>query len=301
MAEVATNVLHNVGNVLNSVNISAEVVAESARESKLPFLDKAVALLNEHANDLGAYLTNDPKGRQLPGYLAQLARHLATERQATIKELDLLRQNVEHIKEIVAMQQSYARTTGGVSEKVNASELMEDALRMSLGALAEPEFTLVREFGEAPPIEVERHKALQILVNVIRNAKNACDDSGRPDKQLTLSIARAETGVQIAVRDNGVGIPPENLTRIFHHGFTTRKGGHGFGLHSGALAAVELGGSLKVQSEGQGRGAVFTLTLPFHPPQAVQAGPNGTASSGPVPKVSEDEDVDRIVDLSRAA
>jgi signal transduction histidine kinase len=62
-----------------------------------------------------------------------------------------------------------------------------------------------------------------------------------------------------------VGIPAENLTRIFNHGFTTRKDRHGFGLHSGALAAAQLGGSLTVRSDGLGRGAAFILELPLMP------------------------------------
>jgi signal transduction histidine kinase len=70
----------------------------------------------------------------------------------------------------------------------------------------------------------------------------------------------------IRVEDNGIGIPPENLTRIFSHGFTTRPDGHGFGLHIGAINAREMGGSLSVASEGTGRGATFTLILPMSPP-----------------------------------
>ena len=117
-----------------------------------------------------------------------------------------------------------------------------------------------------PPLNVEKHKILQILVNLLRNAKYACDDSGRADRRLTVRVANGAARVKISVMDNGVGIPPENLTRIFNHGFTTRKGGHGFGLHSGALAAKEMGGSLTVHSDGHGQGAVFTLELPCNPP-----------------------------------
>ena len=94
------------------------------------------------------------------------------------------------------------------------------------------------------PLNVEKHKILQILVNLLRNAKYACQDSERADKRLTVRVANGEGRIKISVIDNGVGIPPENLTRIFNHGFTTRKDGHGFGLHSGALAAKEMGGSL---------------------------------------------------------
>jgi len=111
-------------------------------------------------------------------------------------------------------------------------------------------------------MNVEKHKILQILVNLVRNAQYACDESGRADKRLTMRVANGGGRMKITVMDNGVGIPPENLTRIFNHGFTTRKGGHGFGLHGGALAAKEMGGSLTVHSDGIGHGAVFTLDLP---------------------------------------
>src|SRR5206468_3937091 len=124
----------------------------------------------------------------------------------------------------------------------------------------------VREFKDVPDVTVDKQKVLQILVNLIRNAKHACDETGRPDKRLTLGIANGNGRIKISVRDNGVGIPPENLTRIFNHGFTTRKDGHGFGLHSSALAAKEMGGSLSVHSEGQGRGATFILELPVSTP-----------------------------------
>jgi PAS domain S-box-containing protein len=268
MAEVATSVLHNVGNVLNSVNVSATLLLDNAKKSNVTYLGKALALLNEHTADLGAYLANDPKGRQLPGYLTGVTAELAKEQQRNITELESLRQNIEHIKEIVAMQQNYAKVSG-VVEMVKVTDLVEDALRMNAGALARHEVALVRDYTEVPALNVEKHKVLQVLVNVIRNAKYACDESGRKDKQIKLKISKRDQWVCIAVIDNGVGIPPENRTRIFNHGFTTRKDGHGFGLHSGALAAAELGGKLTVHSDGLGKGATFTLELPLQPSQSV--------------------------------
>jgi PAS domain S-box-containing protein len=265
MAEVATSVLHNVGNVLNSVNVSASILLDNARESKVSSLGKAVALLNEHAGNLGAYLADDSKGRQFPGYLALLCEQLTKEQQRNVAELESVRDNIEHVKEIVAMQQNYARVSG-VAETVRVTEIVEDALRMNSGALVRHEVALVREYTDDPVVSIEKHKVLQILVNLIRNAKYACDESERKDKQIKVKISTRDKCIRIAVMDNGVGIPPENITRIFNHGFTTRKTGHGFGLHSGALAARELNGSLNAFSEGVGRGSVFTLELPFQPP-----------------------------------
>jgi signal transduction histidine kinase len=265
MAEVATSVLHNVGNVLNSVNVSATLLLDNAKKSNVASLSKAIALLNEHSADLGDYLTNDAKGRQVPGYLTRVTEHLTSEQQKIVAELESLRQNIEHIKEIVAMQQSYARISG-VAETVQVTDLVEDALRLNEGSLARHDVKLVRDFQEVPPMSVEKHKMLQILVNLIQNAKEALAASSAPDKRLTLQVGRADGGqVRIAVIDNGMGIAQENLTRIFAHGFTTRKGRHGFGLHSGSLAAHEMGGSLKAHSDGPGKGATFTLEFPAPP------------------------------------
>jgi C4-dicarboxylate-specific signal transduction histidine kinase len=226
-----------------------------------------VALLSEHEQDLGNFLTNDPKGRQVPLYLAQLAGHLAEEQASALKELSELQKNIEHIKDIVAMQQSFAKASG-VMETINVTELVEDALRMNLSGLARHDIEVIKEFNDTPLITVEKHKVLQILVNLVSNAKHACDASAAQDKRLIIRTTNGEDRIRIAVCDNGVGIPPENLIRMFSHGFTTKKDGHGFGLHSGAIAAKEMQGSLTVHSEGLGLGAVFTLELPCRTPDS---------------------------------
>jgi PAS domain S-box-containing protein len=261
MAEVATSVLHNVGNVLNSVNVSATLVGETVRKSKVVNLGKVVALLDEQGPELGSFIDRDPRGRQLPAYLRQLHERLKHEQEGVVTELDSLGKNIEHIKDIVAMQQSYGKVSG-VAEVMNVTELVEDSVRMNAAALSRHQVEVTREFDEVPPISVEKHKILQILVNLIRNAKYACDESLQAEKRLTLRVENREGRVRISVSDNGVGIPPENLSRIFSHGFTTRKDGHGFGLHSGALAARQMGGSLSAHSAGPGQGATFTLDLP---------------------------------------
>jgi PAS domain S-box-containing protein len=265
MADVATSVLHNVGNVLNSVNVASTCLANSLRKSKVVNLSKVVALLRDHEADLGAFLNSDPKGKQIPGYLALLAEHLSGEQAAALKGLAQLQKNVELIKDIVSMQQNCA-SVAGVAERVNAMGLVEDALRMNASSLSRRDIQILKEFEEVPLFITQKHKVLQILVNLIRNATQACDESGHSDNRLTLCIARCRIGVRLLVSDNGVGILPENLTRIFAHGFTTKKHGHGFGLHGAAIVAKELGGSLTARSDGAGRGATFILELPLEPP-----------------------------------
>jgi PAS domain S-box-containing protein len=263
MAEVATSVLHNVGNVLNSVNVAASTIADKIKQSKTASVTRLAVLLRRHASDLGNFLTVDPNGKKIPTYIEDLAGFLAEEQAFLLEETDLVKKHIDHIKDIVSMQQNYAKVAG-VTEIVKVPDLVEDAVRMNVGALVRHEVKLIREFDpNVPPIIVDKHKVLQILVNLIRNAKYACEDAGRKEKQLVIRIRNTENVVRIMVVDNGVGIPTENLTRIFNHGFTTRKNGHGFGLHSGALAAKEMGGALFADSEGLGKGATFTLELPL--------------------------------------
>lgn len=266
MAEVATGVLHNVGNVLNSLNVSASVIGTGLRQSKADSLAKLVGMLKEHRDNLAAFLSSDPKGRRVPEFLASLAHHAVEERSRLLHEVASLQQNIDHVKEIVSMQQTYA-TMVGVVEPLDPVSLMEDALRMTSGSLARNEVRVEREFQFVPTVLGERAKILQILVNFIRNAKFACDEGGAAEKIVTLRVEPGEAGgVRLAVQDNGVGIPAENLTRIFQHGFTTRTHGHGFGLHSAANAAKEMKGRLLVHSDGPGKGAVFSLELTIAPP-----------------------------------
>jgi signal transduction histidine kinase len=263
MAEVATGVLHNVGNVLNSVNVSTTLIREKLRRSEVSTLGKVRDLLRQHQANVGAFLTADPKGKLVPNFIIQLTECLEKEQAALQDEHEQLARNVEHIKEIVAMQQNYARVSGFL-ERVSVAKLLDDALQMNTAGLARHGITIIRQYSEVPLLTLDKHKVLQILVNLVHNAKYAMDESRDRDKQLSVGISmNGDNLVKVTVVDNGVGIPPENLTRIFSHGFTTRKRGHGFGLHSGANAAKEMGGQLTASSEGPGKGATFTLELPL--------------------------------------
>jgi|GEM_PF-185362 len=263
MAEIATNVLHNVGNVLNSVNISADLVTRKIRSSKAQGLTKAVQLMNEHADDLGDFVSRDEKGKLLPAYLNQLAAAVATEQTEIIQELAQLSKSVDHIKEIVATQQSYAGAAK-LLEAVNITDLFEDALRMNSGALNRHKVTVLKDYHPVPTFLGDKHRLLLILINLISNAKYAVSDLTNRDRDITLGVRVADgKTLRISVKDEGEGIAQENLTRIFTHGFTTRKDGHGFGLHSCALAALEMDGRLYVHSDGPGKGALFTLDIPL--------------------------------------
>ena len=271
MAEIATGVLHNVGNVLNSVNVAAIVVNDRLKNLRISGLTKAVHLMSEHEKDLGAFLTNDPKGLQLPGFLKALSTHLNEEQVLLLAELEELTKNVGHIKEIVAMQQNYAKVSG-VTELISPDQLVTDCLSIRAASFTRHGIEVIRDVAECPRVAVDRHKALQILINLLGNAKHAVSVESVRERRITVRVRPQPEGrVSIAVEDSGVGIAPENLVKVFQYGFTTKKEGHGFGLHSSANAAQEMGGSLVGTSRGLGHGSTFTLELPAAENQALNA------------------------------
>ncbi|MGO9896410.1 MAG: ATP-binding protein [Bryobacteraceae bacterium] len=263
MAEIATGVLHNVGNVLNSVNVSTSLVAGKIRESRADNLVALTRMLERHSGDLPEFLATDPKGRRALPYLVKLGEHFQEERASLLKEVESLSSHVDHIKQIVATQQSYAKVSGLV-EDIDLSDVVDDALRILEPGLIRHEIEVERDFDTLPTVTADKHQILQILLNLLRNAKQAVKQGDGKERAIRVSIRRlGRNRVSLAVRDTGVGLPPENLTRIFGHGFTTKADGHGFGLHSCAIAAGKMGGSLRAESEGSGHGATFVLELPL--------------------------------------
>jgi C4-dicarboxylate-specific signal transduction histidine kinase len=264
-AEVATSVLHNVGNVLNSVHTSAMLARERLVGLQVEDVGHLAALLEERRNDLATFLTQDERGRNVMPFLSGLGQHLREECHEAVSLLDEVGRYTEHIGTIVKLQQDYTRTPR-LNEPADLAELLEDALRINSAGLTRHEVKVVRKLSPMPPVITDKHMVLMILVNLISNAKYALDGAPAERRCLTLRLeSPAADRVRIEVSDNGMGIAPELLTRIFQHGFTTREEGHGFGLHSSALAAQELGGTLTAHSEGPGLGATFTLELPCTP------------------------------------
>lgn len=265
MAEVATGVLHNVGNVLNSVNVSCNLILEQLRESRVAGLRRVAEMMARPEGGLCRFLTEDPRGGTIPAYLSGLAEALEDERAVLISETRSLYDRIDHIKEIVAIQQTHGRIMG-VIETLPPERLMEDAAKLYAEALDRHHIVVARHYAPVPPLAVDKHKVLQILLNLINNAKYACSEGRTQDRIITLSVSSPDADrIRMEVTDNGMGIAPENLTRIFQHGFTTRRKGHGFGLHSCALTARELGGHLSAHSAGPGHGATFILDLPRNP------------------------------------
>jgi signal transduction histidine kinase len=265
MADVASSVLHNVGNVLNSINVSTETLLNTLKKPMVGDVCRIASMFHEHQDNLHQFLTVDPKGRQIPSYLGLVAESLSGSHQTIQSELDSLLKKVDHIKQVIMAQQDIARA-GNVREAALVEDLMEQALAMAIPEPKKYRIEVVREYSPVPIIMTDRHQVLQILVNVITNARNAMVEYPGRAHLLVLRVGVTHHGrqsVRLEVADTGYGIAAENLPRLFTQGFTTRKTGHGLGLHSAAISAKNLGGSIQAHSAGEGRGATFTLDLPL--------------------------------------
>jgi len=263
MSEIATGVLHNVGNVLNSVNVSANLAKRKTEQLAVTDLAAVKDVLLEHKSDLGGFVTSDPRGRQFLPFLDELARAMVGQKRDILEELRSLTGGMEHIIELVRSQQRYAGLSG-VFEPTDLGAEIDAAVNICGQAFGGVDVVRVRrDYELLERVPVDRNRLMEILVNLLQNARQALQEPGVERRRLWLRVRAGAGGrVRIEVADSGVGIPRENLTRIFTHGFTTKRTGHGFGLHAAANAATELGGRLSVDSEGPGRGASFVLEIP---------------------------------------
>ncbi|MCA9138413.1 MAG: HAMP domain-containing protein [Planctomycetales bacterium] len=261
MADIANGVLHNIGNVLNSLNISANLIDERVRDFKCASLQRAIDLLKKNEDELADFLTNSDQGKILPRYLDKLSESMKDDQRSVLAEVESLAANVEHIKDIVRAQQSHAGAFG-VMEQLNPATLFEDAIYFVHDSFSKHKVEIIKAYEPVSPIEIEKSKAIQIIVNLIKNAKESVLENGSETKQVTLRLKQVDENVCFQVTDSGIGIASDQLTTIFSNGYTTKKEGHGFGLHASAIAATELGGKLTVHSDGIGQGATFTLMLP---------------------------------------
>ena len=261
MAEVASGVLHNVGNVLNSVNVSVSLIREQLMRTKAGNLNRLVEMMDSNRNNIAEFIEKDEKGKQIPRFLSLLSDQLKEENVSMFSELDQLTSNIEHIKNVISMQQSYAGSYG-VREKVKISDLIEDALKINSQGMSQHGIKIIKDYGDDPVLYFDKHKAMQVIINLISNAKYALIDSDKKEKTINIVIKSDEDKISINVIDNGVGIASEDMPHLFEYGFKKRREGHGYGLHHSALVANELGGRISIKSGGLGKGANFALILP---------------------------------------
>jgi signal transduction histidine kinase len=260
MAEVASAVLHNIGNVLTGIVVNQDSVAQRARKSQVSLLRQLADALAKQ-EDPHAWIATHAKGRQTPAFILKVTEALEKERAADVLEHQQITEALEHVRHVLDSQQAHAKGKGFV-ETVSLPELLEDALNMRASSFNRHSITIERQLA---PVEwsVEKHKLLQVLVNLIGNAIDAMHESR--ERTLTLSVALDEDHAIIKIKDSGIGFTAETHAKLFGFGFTTKATGHGFGLHSCAVETQAMGGHLLAESDGPGLGACFTVCLPRNP------------------------------------
>lgn len=260
MTEVATNILHNVGNILNSINVSTNFLRETLNNSKVEILINIINLIKENENNLAEFLFKDEKGKLIPVFLNELKDALREESKSAQQEIHRLISNLEHIKTIINFQQNFAKQPIR-KEEFTLNSIIENALTILEHELKSSAIKVSYDKNAVASIVLSKHKLLHILLNLIRNAKDSLLESNTIDKEIKIIINL--NPLQLIIEDNGIGIEKENIENIFNHGFTTKKTGHGFGLHSSALTIKELGCQISAESDGFGKGARFIITFPI--------------------------------------
>ncbi|QQR91854.1 MAG: GHKL domain-containing protein [Myxococcales bacterium] len=266
MADVAVCVLHNVGNVLNSINVSANLIKEKLDKSKSSTLHQIVSALEQQDSDRQQRARDEEREKKMFRLLKLVDQSLGEEKMNINEELKSLQSNIDHVKVIVSQQQAHAKAVVGAVENTKISLLVEEVLRMNSSSFKRHHIAVQKEFHDEKFISIDRHKVFQIVVNLLSNARDALMDIDKDKRSITIRTASSDQSVALEVEDTGTGINPQVAMKIFNYGFTTKVGGHGFGLHNSANAAKELGGDLTMHSKGIGQGAIFHLELPIEPP-----------------------------------
>jgi PAS domain S-box-containing protein len=263
MAEVAISVLHNVGNAINSVNVSTSLVGEKLQSRSMKLVARGMELLLGHKDDLVRFLTEDPTGKALVEAVPRLSSSILREQQEMIAEIDSVRRHLEQIMRTIQVQEEYARVTS-VVEKCSLDQVIDQALAFVLARCKELGLQVKTEVDEMLDITQDRNQIVQILANLMRNAVDALAEVDHPEKVIVVVGRRCgDDRFQIEVSDNGTGIGEKDRPDIFRYGFSTKRDGHGFSLHNSSALAHAMGGALSFSSDGQGRGSVFRLELPI--------------------------------------
>ena len=266
MAEISASVLHNVGNVLNSVNVSSSIINEKISASKISDLQKICDLFNEHKNDIATFMTEDPRGMKTLDFLNALSKHLLEEQKNISDEIIRVSNNIQLIKEIISTQQDLSKTAE-VEQIYAIDELLNEALLIT-GINIKKGIEIKKLYGKMSPAKIDKIKFIQAIVNILHNAKDAVLESSKQDKIITVKTSLSNNNIVIEISDNGIGVISKNKDKIFNYGFTTKKTGHGFGLHTSAVTINEMGGKITLESQGQEKGTLFTIEIPYHAPKS---------------------------------
>lgn len=265
MADIASGVLHNVGNILNNVTTSVGVTKEMIENSHVKNLTNLAKILEENRENLVTFLSTDSQGEKILNYINLLAKTLMDENKNVDNEICQLEKYISHIKDVVTMQQSMSSVIG-MNESLKVSDVIEDAIMLNKTISENKNIEFTYDIQLTENVKLDRVKLLHILVNLIKNAIESLLETDNTNKHIWISVFKKDdTYFTIEVKDNGGGITPDNLIQIFNYGFTTKATGSGIGLHTSSSFIQEMDGKLYAKSNDPEPGATFIIELPINP------------------------------------
>ncbi len=272
MRQMFSGTIHNIGNVITVARLAVSELEEANNEKNevldlilqeiLPDIEESV-----RAGTVGDFLTTDAKGCEYVGSMMQLLQHQKRILQEQADTVNALNQKLNHITEIISLQQ---RLISGVGrrEVVAVDSLIRDAIKMMGESANRHDVQVLEELQGRDLIDVDPSMTTQVFINLIKNAIEALDHVTGRDRKLRISTTHRELeGVPYAVagfEDNGPGMGDEVLNRIFDFGYTTKTAdgyGRGVGLNYCRRTIEKFDGFLEVMSE-EGSGTTFNVCLP---------------------------------------
>lgn len=260
MAEIAGEIIHNIGNILSALFIYIQKIEKQVALTCEFKFDQVKSLITPYNDDLYEFFQKDQKGKKLSQYIWT---HIGE----TKDRMEVIATNIKKIEDlskvisnILRAQRMYAQT-GVFVDKYKIYDIVLSSIEVLQLKITSYNVVIENHVDSKLEINVERSKLINILVNIIKNALEACENSEQ--RHISISTQLDSNSVSLIVKDTGVGIEKDMLEKIFNHGVTTKKNGNGFGLHSCANLTKELKGSLVAQSEGIGKGASFVLRIPI--------------------------------------
>lgn len=261
-SEIASSILHNIGNVLNSINLSSTTIEENLKESTLPIVGKISEALDKPPQELSDFLIKDSKGNQIPALLNRVFDSLQAERSQIQEEAINLNKCLDHVNTIIAAQQQITRSET-LDTPTSINEIIDTAISVNMAGIQRHSGKVFKNIPENLTLVLDKHRLLQVLINLISNGKYSADSVSVKDPTIWIDAKFQAGQLIIEVKDNGIGISKESIDRIFEYGYTERKEGNGIGLHSSVIAIEEMKGTLTVHSDGPNKGATFTVAIPI--------------------------------------
>ncbi len=259
IAEITSGTLHNVKNIINSINVGIELSKRFYSSDAVKALKKASTMLRDNINNIEDFIVHDTRGKKLLEYYLAIEELMDEELERNKGYLESLETNVDSINSIITTQQVYV--SGKEDDAVFIHEIADDALQILATSVDALKVTIDKRYDLTPKILVHKVKLVHVMVNIIKNAIEAT--IGEPDgrREIYLSTFTRESFVRIEIRDTGKGATSDQVDQLFNSGFTTKDDGHGFGLSTSKRYLNEMNAEILAQSAGLGTGMKFTITF----------------------------------------